>query len=29
MLIGTIIDEGGLNYNAMLLADGGESSRAR
>jgi NAD+ synthase len=23
MLIGTVVDEGGLNYNAMLLADGG------
>jgi NAD+ synthase len=23
MLFGTVIDEGGLNYNAMLLADGG------
>ena len=23
MLIGTIIDEGGLNYNAFILADGG------
>ena len=25
MLIGTVIDEGGLNYNAMLLADGGRT----
>ncbi len=26
MLVGTIVDEGGLNYNAMLLADGGRVS---
>ena len=26
MLIGTIVDEGGLNYNAMLLAEGGRVS---
>ena len=29
MLIGTIINEGGLNYNADVLADGGRSSGGR